>query len=395
MRWFNRRKTANRPVPRLHLDDFQALIDATPWHARRRLDQEVRRSTWAEPAWFEGWHAVQVEHVHNIVAASPEPALAAAALSMHPKGYVREQAVQILAGSPPGVALPFLEVRLTDWVQEVGDAAQAAIEPMVVVENTDDLLRLAPLIDQMAAGRSRSFDRPEAVLDRIATLVDSGQLGSTLSTGDAPTRRWCARLLVARGASAAWLDAALGQADVVTASIIGNGAARERPDDEAVLNQLLTSVSGSLRALALFHLQERGGDRATSASHTALTDRSPLTRDLARRYLAAAGIDVRQRYLQLVAEDPRAFESFADLATRTDLALVEQFLHHDQPRLRARATTAYARLNPSAALPVLLDKLDDPSPMVIRTSGRSLANLPLPPRRSSSCGTRCAGRPTR
>src|SRR5690606_15046073 len=107
--------------------EVERRFKGVPWAQYRRLDQEHRSRTLTVPDWFPDWHAIRPEHVAQVAERSGRPVAAAGLLSMHPSGYVREAAVEVLAKTPDARALPFLLVRCADWVTQVRLAAQAAV----------------------------------------------------------------------------------------------------------------------------------------------------------------------------------------------------------------------------------------------------------------------------
>ncbi len=90
------------------------------------VDQESR--TWSirsEP--IRKFHAtIRAEAVFNL-APSPYFVSRLGLVSFHPNGHVREAAIQRLAEIHTGEELPFLLIRLNDWVMEVREKAHDAV----------------------------------------------------------------------------------------------------------------------------------------------------------------------------------------------------------------------------------------------------------------------------
>ena len=91
--------------------------------AVRRFDDRLRGRQWTEPSGLTGWFRVQPSDVQLLVQRCDDSRMAAALLSMHPNGFVREEAIKALASIDTGRALPYLVVRAADWVPQVRDRA--------------------------------------------------------------------------------------------------------------------------------------------------------------------------------------------------------------------------------------------------------------------------------
>ena len=84
----------------------------------RKLDRLMReRSEWTSPDWLPEWSKIRPSEVEAITHASGHAAEAAAILGMHSNGYVREEAVKVMAAL--GGPLPGLLLRCSDWVASV------------------------------------------------------------------------------------------------------------------------------------------------------------------------------------------------------------------------------------------------------------------------------------
>src|SRR3990170_3384306 len=95
-------------LPRVALEDL-------PW-----LDHAVRE------AWPNSFPSAAI--VDDVLrAAGRYRATVLALLSFHPSGYVREEVVDRLARSSEGWELPYLLLRLNDWVAEVRQRARIAV----------------------------------------------------------------------------------------------------------------------------------------------------------------------------------------------------------------------------------------------------------------------------
>jgi hypothetical protein len=365
------------------LDDAEHRWAATPWWDYPRLDREHRSRTLSVPDWFPDWYLTRPDDVGHLAAHSGRPLAAAALLSMHPDGHVREAAVRVLSAVVDPGAVPFLLVRAADWVEPVRRRAQAAILARAQhPAGADKLLPAVPLLERLAAGTTRSGAFAADVLDRLAADLTTPALVAGLTSDDRRVRRGSARLLADRGEVAGEaLTAALRQHELVTAVIVGTAALDRAPSD-AVVAALWGSSIAPLRLLVLHRAQageagEAGdGPMAPALSDAGLFDRSPNVRLLAQQHLAGRGADLRRRYEAALPGQVVALRGLAEVARPDEAdevaAVVAPYLTDERARAREFAVQATGTLLGAAGRPVILAMLDDPSPAVVRAAGRVL-----------------------
>ncbi|MDQ3480115.1 MAG: HEAT repeat domain-containing protein, partial [Actinomycetota bacterium] len=118
-------------------------------------------------------------------------------LSSHVSGYVREAGVHALAGVQDGRELPFLLIRLNDWVQPVREAAKHAVAGRIRLEYAAHFVRCLPLVDRL---QNQSREDHKRVCEAILRLLRSADARPALRSGiaspDRRTRRLAFRLLV-------------------------------------------------------------------------------------------------------------------------------------------------------------------------------------------------------
>ena len=104
-------------------------------------------------------------------------------ISFGSSGYTREAAVVLLAGDHSGMELPFLIIRLKDWVREVRGAAERAVVERIRPNYAEHFVRCLPLIS-ILRGRKRSdhggiFEVIEELLrgERCSAAAAEGDVG--------------------------------------------------------------------------------------------------------------------------------------------------------------------------------------------------------------------------
>ena len=155
------------------------------------VDGAVRDlSEWRFPSLTRRWSAFQVSR--GLIGPL-------GMISFGSSGYTREAAVLLLAGDQSGTELPFLIIRLKDWVREVRGAAERAVVERIRPNYAEHFVRCLPLIS-ILRGRKRSdhggiFEAIEELLrgEDVRPLLRKAML-----EGDRETRRAAFELLMSR-----------------------------------------------------------------------------------------------------------------------------------------------------------------------------------------------------
>jgi hypothetical protein len=96
----------------------------------------------------DGWPSWDFPELRRFVRVPGGWAIMAVAAS-HRNGYVREAAVRGLAESRDGRAVPYLLLRLNDWVNQVRAAAREAIEVFLQPAFASDIIAALPVVSAL------------------------------------------------------------------------------------------------------------------------------------------------------------------------------------------------------------------------------------------------------
>ncbi len=112
-------------------EEIHQIISELPPLDLATLDQRVRGS-WTGYSYYKlhNWQSLRPSDVGRLTQSKFAVSLVGLASSHH-SGYVREAAVEELAAQRTGKELPFLLIRLNDWVSQVRDIAAKAVRARV------------------------------------------------------------------------------------------------------------------------------------------------------------------------------------------------------------------------------------------------------------------------
>ena len=301
--------------------------------------------------------------------------------SCHASGYVRQAAVERLDREiTSGVEIPFLLLRLDDWVAVVRQAAEQAVAHRLSDSDRQAYLKLLPLIAQM---RSRLRTMESAALASIddllradvKALVDGAlasesrrgrrfglSLALALSRGVKETEEGVLERVIRSKDPAARLQLACWLA-----------AGNTLPElQRQLIPRLLDDRVVAVRRVALGWCATREPGNHVATLRAALLDPSALIRSIAQFHLPKIEpIDLRHFYRAAVTEFERrllkaALGGLGETGRSTDADLVVRFLDAPEPKIRRAALGALAKLALETHLEIFVDALQSSSAGVSR-----------------------------
>ena len=304
--------------------------------------------------------------------------------SFHQNGYVREAAIERLSLIGTGAELPFLILRLNDWVSNVRDAAYKAIHSRVKPEYCRKLIENLALLKRVEqAGRIDHKEIIEAINELLQGDKCHALLLESLRSADRFIRRACFRLALDSTISDSQqlLKLALDNDDTV----IRRWGAQQVSAvfDEATFGHFLDRMRQDrftpVRREALRIAVKRNSPHLVEELHTALLDPNKSMREEALYHLRRiAPMDVAAFYRQHLhrAEEPTLYAVISGLGETgsvEDDRLILPYASHPASKIRRAAIKALAELRPEAHLDIFMSALTDEVPNVSRQSLKALS----------------------
>jgi HEAT repeat protein len=293
-------------------------------------------------------------------------------LSMHGNGYVREDALKRLGRRRDGTELPYLLLRVNDWVSQVRDVARDAVLDRIAPDHAESFVRCLPLVVRLQRG-SRGDHRE--VLERITRLLAGEEarpfMFAAMAGGSPTVRRASFRILTAAGSPS--LPEILRRALETPDPVIRLWAARASAEAfdggelQALLRVMLRDPAPPVRQTAVRTWAARFPDESQAPLEATLLDRSPSVRYEVRFHLR--GWDeqrFRTFYRDALASargrDLRgAIAGLAETGEAEDANLLAAYLSHPLAGIRAITVRALMRLAGDQCLDLVLDRVNDVS----------------------------------
>jgi hypothetical protein len=297
-------------------------------------------------------------------------------LTAHPNGWIRESAVRQVAEFNDGlgdddIGLSALIWRLTDWVPQIRDRAKAALRTRLNPGHIPAFARSLLLLRRVTLSARAA---PADLLADIKTLLltEPGQraLINELGAPERSRRLEACQVLDEQAGPPSWLAAEKAAADPSSRirSYALDWAQRGQGPSPASAEQMTLRFLGdpvtAIRLKALRAMAVTNPIAAQEALETALLDRTPGMRLVARHYLQRQrdardfAAFYRQALTQTGAHLPGAIGGLGDSGGPEDWSLLVPCLSL-RPRLARLALKTMAKLNFPACRPFVLAALVD------------------------------------
>jgi HEAT repeat protein len=301
--------------------------------------------------------------------------------SFHSRGFIRQEAVAALARRRDGAELPFLMLRLNDWVGPVRAGAEVALAERLGAGDAAPLARALPLVLRLeSATRNDVTGVARRVLDVLGAADGGRLLLEGLRDEDPLARRTCLRAAL-RSEALRWpaLRAASASSDPMLRLAAVRGAANAAPGSELweLASTCVRDPLAAVRREALQALDAAFPDRALPVLEGALLDGSAPVRKAARSLLRSRGRgDFAGRYREALSSGQRlaaALYGLGETGERADVEHVLVHLGHPSPSVRRAAVEALGALDGDRQVGRLLEALESATPGVSRAGRTALS----------------------
>lgn len=305
-------------------------------------------------------------------------------LSCHYNGYVRQEAVRLLAQINEGIEFPFLLIRQNDWVVPICVEAPKAVRSRINAGNLPTLLRYMPLIVHLRKlSRRDHSDTVQQVIEILMRSENEAALFGLLQSEYRDVRRAIARLALdlKNPPPIRLIFEGLRSIDAV----VRFWCARKVREGVPIGN--LDSVIGFFQADRYMPVRREGliieselhPERSVQIWQRALLDRNPSIRELARFHLRQVpDFQVATYYRESIAThgpSKTTISGLEETGDRTDLPVLREIIQTGERGLRRAAVSALAAVGQKDVIPELVGYLRDQDPGVAKEAGRRLSSM--------------------
>ncbi len=380
--------TSQKEIAQSASDTIESLLEGIRPSVLLQLDDRLRGGMWSVPAYLSRWDNMKFSDLDKSISEKAHIGVIGIT-SFHRNGYVREIALKRLSGMTNGTELPFLLIRLSDWVDEVRFVAEHTVEERInsqYIRHFVDNLALLDRLKQRQRGGSGA--KRIEIIERVASLLKQSPnrkfLLDSLAHPDYEVRRTCLKLL--RGSPTDdWAD--IINRIILDKDLIANRrVALELSQNLSFQERLLTlellvrDKAPSIRREALGALCEANSEECIEHVKASLIDGSAIVREYARWKLAKleSSFDIRQFYTQQLQGSTTshitaaAALGLAECGRPEDARLVESLIGHRDIQVTKAAIRALAKLDGKNYTKDFLRLLEENAPGISNAAQNAL-----------------------
>jgi HEAT repeat protein len=349
-----------------------------------RFDEFVRQGDvdWRERT--RHWYQLRVNELDQLAILGDEAGGVLGVASSHISGWVREAALQRLGRIRTGQELPFLLMRVNDWVPNVRAVAVDLLKKRICLEYATHFLKWLPLVLRLPElRRSNKKELVEAIQKLFEQSGAEKFLRRGCESSDLTVRRFCYKQLLKSPTADDFADIskALTEPDLLI-RVQAIRAVGTRPPDPRYLQLLQTERHDSnsrVRQEVLRVYVDKYQSETGDFLEESLVETRRSFREEAQFFVEkAATTNLCEFYLKKIQSGDRAklagaIAGLGEKGNKQDAVLLEVYLENISSAVRAATVHALARLGRDLYLEKFLDALQDENQRVVREGIAALA----------------------
>lgn len=374
--------TGDDPASKLQAAQSMAkLVSLLPITRLLKLDLVFREQTSLD--WEHDWKREDPANLLLPSLSDSEKAVILGLASFHSNGYFRERAIGALSLMTTGAELPYLVIRLNDWVPAIWNRSNTAVLRRLNPQNARAIIAALPLIFRLR-GRSR-HDHHELVDASIATLSKPDarpELELGLRSKDSMIRQCCYRVVLEAGIfdNSTLLGRLIKEPLPTNRSLILDHIRADLTPEEfqPYRSTLLRDKSAPVRLTALRSLHQFNPAESIAELELAVSDDDPAVREAARFLLKKYDdtYDFPRMYREILRipsiRNRGAISGLGETGHADDTRYIMPFLKADKVRMVRSCVRAMAKLDFLGSKDALIAFLVDPRPGIAKEARRLL-----------------------
>ena len=274
--------------------------------------------------------------------------------SFHPNGYFREKAIIALADMETGNEIPYLLIRLNDWVRQVRKTSTEQLLRYITQKYTMSFVNNLPLVLRLReCSRDEHIDIIDKVLSIISSHEGSQKLIIGLQSADSKVRLACYRVLLETKFmnNRSIIHYILKDTNSYNRMFVLRSIQQEITQKEFidVLQLLLNDKFAQIRIFALQALYSLMDEGAIDILEKSLFDNNQSVRELSRYFLSKyKKYDFAAIYRDEIQKNEKVYPCICGLGETgniNDSKIIIKFMNTHVVKIVKASIIALARLN--------------------------------------------------
>ncbi len=361
-----------------------SLMRHIPLSEYPNFDNSVRQSYSNWKARREPWYRIKSGDITRLASIADFAVSILGIASCHHNGFVREEAIRRLALTRNGSELPFLLMRLNDWVEVNRKTARDLVLGRTASDYAPHFVSCLPLVLHL-----KTFLRTDQsdIVSRIESVLESPQARSALSLGfessDRAVRWFCYERILSttKPPDHSIMQRAFADHDPYLRLRAVGRLQDALPNDayRPFLDQARKDPSTPVRRKAMQLAVEKYPHDAEQEFRSALLDANAGIREAGRYFFRnSQTLDLRAFYLATTQQSAgrkliAAISGLGETGGMSDSILLQPFLESPGPGIRLAAIRSLAILNPTQYTDHFVRAISDSSAKVSRAAALIVA----------------------
>lgn len=332
-------------------------------------------------SWGNNWSNKKTEELFHPLMTHEEKLTILGLSSFHPNGYFREKAIKKLSQMNTGFEIPFLLIRINDWVKEVRNISKENLTMYLKKEYAASFVSSLPLIFRLKdCSRSEHDDIFNDIVSMLCSEECSSELINGLNSTDSKVRLSCYKIII--------------QERILNDKSIINYLIKEPypyirlfvlriiqktiniDDFNGISHFLMKDKLAQIRIIALETLYKFKPSESIDILEKSLFDESQAVREFARYLLSKyKKYDFSSIYRNAIYKKEDTYSSICGLGETGDIndsKIVEEFVSVDSHKIARASLYALAKLNFEGYKEMFVFTLSDLRPSISKAAKRIL-----------------------
>ena len=353
---------------------FSNTLDELKFDDIIRIDVQMRQTTSME--WSIDWRKLRIENFFTNTMNINERRAVMVFSSFNPNGFIREQAVRMMAEYAG--TLPYIILRQNDWVVQIRQVAAKSFEKRLKYPSDGEILNALPFAEKLKwSSRGSHGEYTRSFFKKLTSPEHREDLANGLHSDNVRTRKICIQALLDSPCPS--VERALQhlkcEPDPFLRKIIYEKLCHLKQDMAEYSYLFLCDRYPANRLLALQYLYAVKKNEVLPYAQRMLLDRSVRIRAFSRKIVHEylPDFEFSAFYLEHIEDNTvSAILGLCETGQKADVAIIEGYLRDERTAVVQTAVVALMSLNSEKYLCAIIEMLGDCRMGVVKTTHKLL-----------------------
>lgn len=305
--------------------------------------------------------------------------------SLNSNGYIREKAIRNFSKVSSSSAIPYILLRLNDWVLPVRSLAEYMLKNILTLDNVDAFIDNSYLINKLQnVLRANLLNTSELIVDYLKDDSIKSKIKSNLRHPQVKARLFCYMLL---------RESISSDEDIINSALKDKSfeikiwlveAIKRLDSDQRIysVGKLLNDKTAKVVTSVLRNFEDIVYLEFKDVLEKLVTDNRASVRDEARFIAKKYSLikDFPEYYKKQLSENPTPgmLLGLGETGCKSDFALVSSFYTSENAKIKLAAITAMWKISKDEAINYVLKELDSEIPKIKKTAKKIILGSRMP-----------------